>query len=209
MPVIDMLERIVRNTGRLSVHQAEERLKGILGEVYPLLCAEARSSLIAAEQICEYPEYRAPGDVVHKLATAFELQIKRVVLECFALYLRGRGVAMFPATELEGAPAILDGEVNRRATLGSISLAFRQASIDRENFCLEYGLELDPLRSSMAEVSPVRNRATHEVQMSPAEASEWRERWLGVEPRDGGIFGHVVSTRLSSVVQHIRPRRRR
>ena len=48
--IINILERLVARLGEPSRQEAEEYLRGVLGGTFSLLCTEAQTSLIAAEQ---------------------------------------------------------------------------------------------------------------------------------------------------------------
>jgi GGDEF domain-containing protein len=207
-PVMDLLDRVAKNTDRPSRFQAEERLKSLLGSVYGQLCRDAQFCLIKAEQFWEHFGHEACDEVVLNLAKALESQLKCVVLDGLVGPL---GVRQFvvDVPQEPGRPVVLvqNGRVNRaNLTLGGIRKAFEHAPPELESFCQEWGIRPASVIEALKEVTDLRNPAAHDRSITPNQMEQARKDWLGAETHDGGIFQFVVSERLSAAVQ---PRWRR
>jgi hypothetical protein len=196
-PMRDLLERIARNTDRITPARAEEMLKDILGSVYNRLCRNATYDLMAAEQVFHHPNFASPGDAIFNIAKAFEVQLKEVVLPLFRRYLTEHGIKMFPReAKLIGGPIVRDAMLSINRPLGHIKEALNCAEPELAEFCQEYGFSLMRLRESIEQVHRYRNMTGHGEALALPKVAELREKWLGVDVRDGGIFQFVITDRF-------------
>ena len=77
-------------------------------------------------------------------------------------------------------------------SLGMISIALASASPELQEFSHSSGLDVFRLKRLIDDLTPHRNRGTHEIGMTFAEAWRLRADWLGVGTGDGGIFGALL-----------------
>jgi len=193
---LDLLEGM-KNPGTISRARAEEMLKDMLGSVYNRLCHDARHALMSAEQVFRYPDFASVGDTIFNIAKAFEVQLKEVVLPLLAEYLTALGIKTFPRKiKPKGRPIIGDGVLDKNRSLGHIKEALNCADPELVEFCMEHGLDLIKLRESIEQILPYRNRTGHGEALTLPKVTELRERWLGVDVRDGGIFRFVITDRF-------------
>ncbi len=217
VPMIDLLERLVKRRNSASWQEAEESLLSILGKTYSDLCHEARGYVVASEQIYRNPEFREPGLAVFSLAKAFELETKASFLPSLVAHLKNQGIEDFPAAQDLPAPSTLTGSAgspvpgeppryqlpkllnkgreNTRFQIGSLSdvLESDACQSDLEEFCLKRGFKLKLLQEVMQDVRKIGNRAKHEPGMARGRVEDIRRRWLGIDKSDGGIFAALHS----------------
>ena len=90
--IIGHLERMVHFMKSTDRHACEESLMAKLPGVYEKLTPKARDLFLASEQIYRTPGFAAPGEIVHGLATAFELQLQHSVIAGLFYHLKYRKV---------------------------------------------------------------------------------------------------------------------
>jgi hypothetical protein len=188
MPMIDYLERICAGLDKLGTQnrfKVEEALKKVLGEgVYLFLCDDAKVALLDAERRYLDTESIDWNSVAAGFAKAFELQLIQRFLPNLADYLKNRNIRRFPDGD-----RLDNGKVETRSTLGAISIALSLKKRELEEFGRESGTDLPVLGKPIYEVSGSRNAGAHGIGMSFADVSTLREKWLGADSHDGGIFG--------------------
>ena len=205
MPTIERLESIgakVDALGAPNRFRAEEFLKDALGvEVYSSLCNDARTAALDAERRFRDGETLDWNSVTAELAKAFELQVRQQFVPLLAEFLGRNGIKVFPNYEpLPGPgdrkrwPIIKDGRAVSRLFLGEIEKSLDSPLPLLKEFGQVYGFDLVELRKLIFEMTQDRNTAAHETGMSFVDAWNLRDRWLGVNTRDGGIFGVLRPT---------------
>jgi len=73
--IINHLERMWLSMNRTARDACEESLMAELSGGYEKLMQKAQNFLLASEQSFRTPDFAAPGNIVYRLATAFELQL--------------------------------------------------------------------------------------------------------------------------------------
>jgi hypothetical protein len=86
-------------------------------------------------------------------------------------------------------PIIKDGRAVWRLSLGEVEKALGSPLPQLQEFGSFYRFDLGALKKLIQETSHYRNTAAHETRMSFVAAWKLRDGWLGVNTRDGGIFG--------------------
>ncbi len=198
VPMLDTVAALVTrfdSLGPPSRFKTEESLKDALGDkVYSRLSADARDVLLDAEHRYRDSEIRDWNSVVADVAKAFALQLRQRFLPRLADYLKDRGISRFPDGDMlpRGAlitPIIEGGKAVERSGLGTISIALGLSKPVIQEFARTRSIDLLALKRQIDGVRRYRNPGAHETGMSSAQASELREKWLGVASHDGGIFG--------------------
>jgi len=179
-------------------HASEESLLAELpGTVYEMLEPEVRSLLLASEQSFRTQGYASPGSIVHKLATAFELQLQHSVMSDLFDHLKCRGlknlrtpdewVASGLAERREKPPWRHDTKADR-CTLGDMKLILSHPEPAVADFFDRFRLVLTDIQGATESVLARRNDATHGRSVDAGTAAAIRADWLHWRHRAGGIF---------------------
>jgi hypothetical protein len=191
LPIIDLLERVLRCVDRASRQKGEDSVVTHLGPTYAKLHPQAQESVVAAEQIFLANDFGSRDLVVFCLARAFELQVKKVLLRKLVSHLRDANIRDYPDTSMK-LRLLENGREPKNLTLGGIQ---KNLSVDHPElfrFCQAHGISVERLRASFASVLELRNCATHEPDFSSWRIREIHDEWLGVSTGDGGILASIV-----------------
>lgn len=126
---IAQLERIVAYMSSTDRVSCESSLKEGFEDVWHQLCNEARSHLIAVEQIYRVFGLASHGLAVHGLAAAFEVQIRQQLMPSLFEHLRSLGIKrLYPPPEwkIPLQKPLYDGSAKpEKLTLGEIQMLLR------------------------------------------------------------------------------------
>jgi hypothetical protein len=191
LPIIDLLERVLRCVDRASRQKAEDSVVAHLGPTYTKLHPQAQESVVAAEQIFLANDFASQDLVVFCLARAFEIQLKKVFLRKLVRHLLKANIRDYPDATTKGR-LLENGREQRDLMLGMIQKNLGIEHPELLRFCNAHGISVARLRTSFESVLRPRNLATHEPDFSSWRIREIHDEWLGVGAGDGGIFASVV-----------------
>ena len=192
--IIGQLERMVlymKSTDRCA---CEDSLMAKLPGVYERLTEKARNLFLASEQIYRTPGFAAPGNIIHGLATAFELQLQHSVMAGLFDHLKYRRVeTLRPLAEWKDAeqrdkPLWWTGAKADKCTLGTMKLILRHPHCAIEEFFTQFGLNLADIQAVIELVCSHRNPATHGDCFDIGTAEAIRADWFHWNKRPGGVF---------------------
>jgi hypothetical protein len=197
IPLIDLLQRLVERLGEPSRQEAEDYLRGVLGGTFSLLCTEAQTTLIAAEQLSRYRELTDPSAVVVELRKAFELQLKAYFLKPLCSFLRQeKNRYNYPADVASSHRLMHGGRLNDGIMLGKIAdLLERRGQPEVEEFAHKQHVNLRELVDTIEEVSAQGGEGAHRVGFAREGAHRLKEQWLRGAPFGTGIFSKLVTRR--------------
>jgi hypothetical protein len=192
--LIDQFERMVLHMKGIDRYACEESLRRELPGVFEKLVVNARTLFLASEQMYRTPGFAAPAQVVHSIATAFELQLKYSVIKELFDYLKRRGVRT-----LQPLPDRTDNEIRRKplwapyhkadkTTLGEIKTILRHNDPVVQEFFDSIRLDRSDIQRAVEGVLDHRNTATHGDPLDFGNAEAIRNEWIHWKKRAGGIF---------------------
>jgi len=161
--------------------------------VYEKLSEGARNLFLASEQIYRTPGFAAPGEIVHGLATAFELQLRHSVIVGLFDHLQYRKAEKLrPLAEWKDAeqnkPLWSPGAKADKCTLGTMRLILRLEHPAIQEFFAQFGLSLTDTRTAIEAVYSHRNPAAHGGSFDIGTAEAIRTDWFHWSRRPGGVF---------------------
>ena len=190
MPVIGLLERVVKLLGEPSKVEAEAYLGQVLGGVFSLLCREAQSSLVTAEQLSRFRDLGDPSVVVIEVAKAFESQLETSFLERFCVFLVKRRIQYYG---VDSRPPLLKGwRLNDRWMLVDIATLLDSGLPEVAEFAASRGVNLAGLIPIIRDVAKEGGKAKHRNSFSALGAKYLKDKWLRGEPFGNNIFAPLV-----------------
>ncbi|MGD0870234.1 MAG: hypothetical protein ABSB88_11825 [Bryobacteraceae bacterium] len=196
IPLIDLLQRLVERLGKPSRQEAEDYLRGVLGGTFSLLCTEAQTTLIAAEQLSRYRELTDPSLVVVELRKAFELQLKACFLKPLCNFLhREKDRWNYPADAAVRQRLMDRGRLNDEIMLGKIAELLESPQPEVEEFAQRQHVNLRELVDTMRKVSAQGGDGAHRAAFTEDRAQRLKEQWLRGAPFGAGIFSGLVARR--------------
>ena len=190
MPVIVLLERVVKLLGEPSKAESEEYLRQVLGGVYSLLCPEAQSSLVTAEQLSRVRDLADPSHVVVAVAKAFEAQLMTGFLKPFCRFLVTKGLSYYPVDSRR--QLLRGGRLNDSCKLFDIAGVLDSGLPEVGEFAKSRGVDLASLAPAVREVSEEGGKAKHRNTFSADCAKRLKEKWLRGAPFGDNIFAPPV-----------------
>jgi hypothetical protein len=190
--LIAQVERVVERMTSSDLYTCEAALEEELADVYSRLKPEARSQLLAAEQIYRTQGFAAPGMIVHAIATAFEIQMRQSVLPELFAYLKFKNVRKLPPLpEWKDADRRTVWETGMKAdnyTLGEMLWVLRHTHPAICEFFALAGLDRLGVLKALEEVRARRNVPAHGRPLDPGTTKAIRADWFHWGSRPGGIF---------------------
>ena len=191
---INSLERIFACMSSSDIHTCEQELLKELPGVYGKLEPQARSLLLAAEQVHQTRDFAAPATSVQAMAAAFETQLREVVLRRLLAYLKSKKTrTLYPLKEwvdVDHTKPIYSS--NSRADkfgLGATEFLLRYPAPEIDDGLGLLGLDRSDLQEAVAAVRVSRNDAAHGRPIDFGTAEGIRSEWLRWRAKPGGIFG--------------------
>jgi hypothetical protein len=188
IPIIDLLERVLKHLGEPALAAVEESLRQTLGGTYSLLCPEAQACLVTAEQLSQFRELADPSVVVVAIAKAFESQLEMTFLRPLCEYLQKKGFSRYPTAAEPRRSLLIGGRINRKLMLGDIARLLESGEQELEQFASTRGIGLATLVKTIREVAEKAGEAKHTNAFSLFAAKRLKDRWLKGEPFGNSIF---------------------
>lgn len=191
--IIVQLEKIALHMESTDPNACEASLLEKLPGVYQKLKPQVRSHLLASEQNYRTPNFAAPGQIIHQIATAFELQLKHSVFAGLFDHLKYRKVQKLrplPEWEVErrDIPLWSHSAKADNLQLGQMTLLLRRPEPAIREFLDQLGLDCTNIQRALESVYEYRNDATHGTCFDIGTAKAIRADWLHWGERPGGIF---------------------
>jgi hypothetical protein len=213
VPIIDTLQAVLNRIDGPSRYRAEQSICEVMGgNVYDWLCPRARNAVIVAEYCWLDPNFPDPSRIVAELALAFEIQLRTSVFELFCESLKSSGIWNFP--ERPGfSPQLKTNEplgvddrflvclptiLKKGAMSSTLSLGEMKIHLDRplptfSAFLEQQCIDAKRLSKILPEVTAKRNPVVHlGASLIREEASDIRNRWLGVTYGSWNIFAAIM-----------------
>jgi hypothetical protein len=171
-----------------------QTLTAELPGVYERLSETARNLFLASEQIYRTPGFATPGNIIHGLATAFELQLQHSVMAGLFDHLKYRKVETlrplpgWKDAEQRDKPLWSPSAKADKCTLGAMRLLLRYPHSAIAEFFVQFGLDLADIQAAVESVYSHRNPAAHGDCFDIGTAEAIRGDWFHWNKRPGGIF---------------------
>lgn len=196
MPMLELLEKLVKISSRPSAVRAEESLKNHLGpEIVDALDPDARQTLIGAEYIFMDREVPDPQTVLRGIALAFELQLTRgaaTTLEREIQKLRAK-VAPTHFSSRPGQPIPRKTHEENGSKMLRLERILENPDSVQKAALSRLGLEGRRVLDAIRAVRPIRNDVVHGTRpMSYERVRQQREIWFGIAPGTASIFSALL-----------------
>ena len=158
--------------------------------MFSLLCPEAQSSLVTAEQVSRFRDLGDPSVVVVEVAKAFESQLETSFLEPFCDFLVKKRIQYYG---VESRPPLLKGwRLNDRWMLVDVATLLDSGLPEVEEFAASRGFSIAALIAPIREVAKEGGKAKHRNAFPLDGAKRLKEKWVRGVPFGKNIFAPLV-----------------
>jgi len=186
--------------GSTVVEPPEASLRAAMSaQVFDSLVPEARSSVVASEQVLRVAAIADPNLIVTALARGFEAQLKAVFLDGLQSFLvREYRLREYPDRDQcatwRTKQILRGGRLADKLMLGETGQVLDLRLPEVLEFCARRGFDLDLLCSEIRTVSQIRGKFVHDVPRNIAAAKQYRDQLIGVGRNPGGVFRALLGT---------------